>query len=243
MSRQHSGRRGVVASLMVAAGLAAWAAAPAAQQSASGTEDGWVSLFDGQSLNGWRGYRQADASQTRWVVTNSELCVVPDRGPAPIDIVTRDTYEEFDLRWEWRVAEAGNSGVKYFVLEDYDTAIGHEYQLVDDERNRDAKMSKRQTASLYDVLPPGDRQLRPAGQYNESRILVEGNTVRHWLNGVEVLTYELDSASLRQGIANSKFKDVARFGKRHRAHILLQDHNDPVCFRNIRIRPGTSVAR
>jgi hypothetical protein len=218
--------------------FAFFADVPGAQAPPSGA-GGWTSLFDGKTLAGWRGYRRPDASGTRWVVQEGMLCVDPKAAPSGRDLVTVNTYRDFELAWEWRIAQAGNSGVKYLVLEDQNSAIGHEYQLADDERHPDATTGKRQTASFYDVLPAANRPLRPAGQMNESRIVVSGQTVQHWLNGTKVLEYTLDSPAVRAAIADSKFAKVERFGKPHQAHILLQDHNDPVCYRNIRIRAGS----
>jgi hypothetical protein len=203
-------------------------------------QDGWQPLFDGKTLDGWRGYKKADATETRWKVTDGMLCLpgldgTDTRGQR--DIISRDTYDQFELRWEWRVAQGANSGVKYFVLEDMDSAIGHEYQVIDDERHPDALIGPhRQTAALYDVLPAHDRTLRPAGQFNESRVVVAGRTVEHWLNGTKVLQYELGSPALKEAIAKSKFKDVARFGTPLKGHLLLQDHGDAVCYRNITLR-------
>jgi hypothetical protein len=197
---------------------------------------GWTPLFDGRTLAGWRGYNRPDASGTRWVAENGLLCVVPGAG-RQTDILTTAAYDRFDLRWEWRVEEGGNSGLKYFVLEDHSSAIGHEYQMIDDERHADARRGpSRQTGALYDVLGAGNRPVRPAGEWNESRVVVTGTTVEHWLNGAQVLTYELGSASLKAAIAESKFAPVARFGTPQTAHILLQDHGEVVCFRNIAVR-------
>ncbi len=217
--------------------LCAFMDAPRAQAPAA-AGDGWTSLFDGKTLTGWRGYRQPDATATRWVVNDGLLCVDPARRPAGRDIVTTNTYGDFELRWEWRIGPAGNSGVKYLVLEDQNSAIGHEYQMADDAKNADARTGgTHSTASFYDVLPPGaNRPLRPAGEFNESRIVLRGTRGEHWLNGVKVLEYDLNSAAVREGIAASKFAKIERFGKTHQAHILLQDHNDPVCYRNIAIR-------
>ena len=153
------------------------------------------------------------------------------------DLITDATFEQFDLRWEWKIAQGGNSGVKYFVLEDQDSAIGHEYQLIDDERHPDAKIGPhRQTAALYDVFPAHDRPLKPAGEWNTSEVIVKGKHVTHILNDKTVLEYDLDSPELKAAIAKSKFKDVARFGKLQPGHILVQDHGDQVWYRKIEIK-------
>jgi 3-keto-disaccharide hydrolase len=114
--------------------------------------DGWALLFDGKSLDGWRGYKETDASKTRWRVENGLLTLSPDDGKdtrGARDIISRDTYDRFELAFEWQISVAGNSGVKYYVLEDLPSAIGHEYQIIDDERHPDAKVGpKRQTAAL-----------------------------------------------------------------------------------------------
>jgi hypothetical protein len=201
---------------------------------------GWILLFDGTSLDGWRGYRRPDAAATRWRVEDGMLTVPPNDGRdtrGALDLISTRTFDRFELSFEWRIAEAGNSGVKYYVLEDRDAAIGHEYQIIDDERHADAKIGlERQTAAFYDVLPAANRRIEPAGRFNHSRIVANGSTVEHWLNGTRVLQYELDSAALRAAIADSKFKDVDRFGKLQQGHILLQDHGDRVWYRNVKIR-------
>lgn len=128
--------------------------------------------------------------------------------------------------------------MKYFVLEDMNAAIGHEYQIIDDEKHPDALIGpERQTSSFYDVLAATSRPVRPVGEFNESRVIVSGNHVEHWLNGTRVLAYELGTPALKAAVQDSKFKDVARFGTRQKGHILLQDHGDAVWYRNIRIRP------
>jgi hypothetical protein len=212
---------------------------PAGNRAGRGTGD-WIALFDGKSLQGWRGYRQTDASQTRWAVQDGTLTLparTPGAAPRSRDIITTETFDRFELTWEWKVSPGGNSGVKYFVLEDNNSAIGHEYQIIDDARHADAKVgAERQTASFYDVLPPANRTIRQAGEWNTSRIVVRGQTVEHYLNDGKVLTYELGSPALAAAIKDSKFNDVARFGKLQKGHILLQDHGDQVWYRNIRIR-------
>jgi 3-keto-disaccharide hydrolase len=204
----------------------------------------WIPLFDGRSLAGWRGYRRPDATATRWRVEDGTLTVPQSDGAdtrGARDLITVETFDRFEVTFEWRVAPGGNSGVKYFVLEDRDAAIGHEYQIIDDERHPDARVSTtRQTASLYDVLAASDRRLEPAGALNRGRIASNGRFVEHWLNGRRVLRYELGSDTLRAAVAGSKFKDVPRFGTLQRGHILLQDHGDRVWFRELRLRvvPG-----
>jgi inosose dehydratase len=203
----------------------------------------WIPLFDGKTLDGWRGYRHPDASGTRWTVEDGLLTVKAGDGSdtrGARDLISRDTFTQFELTFEWRVAPGGNSGVKYFVLEDMDAAIGHEYQVIDDERHPDARIGPhRQTAAFYDVLAASDRPLKAAGEFNRSRIVVQGKSVEHWLNDAAVLRYELGSVELKAAIARSKFKDVSRFGALQDGHILLQDHGDRVWYRNIRIRRGT----
>ncbi|MEO7891952.1 MAG: DUF1080 domain-containing protein [Vicinamibacterales bacterium] len=201
---------------------------------------GWVPLFDGQTLKGWRGYKKPDAAPSRWRVENGMLTLPPKDGKdtgGAFDLITAATYDQFELAFEWRIAPAGNSGVKYFVLEDMDTAIGHEYQIIDDEKHPDARFGpERQTAAFYDVLAASNRPVRSVGEFNESRIIVDGTRAEHWLNGTRVLQYELKTPALQAAVADSKFKTVARFGTRQKGHILLQDHGDQVWYRNIRIR-------
>lgn len=201
---------------------------------------GWTLLFDGQSLDGWRGYKKADAKGTRWKIEEGLLTVPPKDGKDTLgaqDLITANTYDRFELTAEWRVAEGANSGIKYFVLEDQDSAVGHEYQVIDDTRHPDAKIGpERQTAALYDVLQAANRPIKPAGEWNTTRIVSDGTTVEHWLNGTQVLKYELDTPVLKAAVKDSKFSTVARFGKLQKGHLLLQDHSDRVYYRNLKVR-------
>jgi hypothetical protein len=228
--------------------VAAAAVAPLAAQRPAGkgvpttmpAKDGWTQLFDGRDLNGWRGYNKPDASETRWRVEDG-LLTLPSNGAGDThgarDLITVDTFEQFDLRWEWKISLGGNSGVKIFVLEDRPDAIGHEYQMIDDERHPDAKIGPhRQTAAFYDVFPAHDRPLKPAGEWNTSEVIVKGKHVTHILNGKTVLEYDLDSPELKAAIEKSKFKGIERFGKLQNGHILVQDHGDQVWFRKIEIK-------
>jgi hypothetical protein len=202
----------------------------------SDTAAGWKPLFDGVSFKGWRGYRKQSFPLQGWRVEQGIL--KKTAGEQGGDIITEATFENFDLVWEWRIAPGGNNGVKYLVTEGRPGAPGHEYQLLDDDVHPDGKRGpKRQTASFYDVLPPdAGKTLRPPGQWNESRILVQGNHVEHWLNGKKVLEYDLESEQLASAVANSKFKSAPGFGSKIRGHIMLTDHGDECWFRNVKIR-------
>lgn len=193
-------------------------------------------MFDGKTTEGWRGYKQAAMPPKGWKVEDGVLKKVGgERGG---DIITEEKFDGFELSWEWRINSGGNNGLKYLVTEDRPSAPGHEYQLIDDQRHPDAaKGAKRATASFYHVLPPAaDKPLRPVGEWNASRLLVQDNHVEHWLNGKKVLEYELGSDTLKAAIAESKFKDSPGFGTKIKGHIMLTDHGDECWFRNIKIR-------
>lgn len=206
---------------------------------------GWRLLFDGKSTDGWRGYNKPDVSGLRWIVKDGCLGLPPADGAdtrGNRDIISADTYDEFDLRWEWQVQPGSNSGVKYFVVEEGDAAIGHEYQIIDDTKHPDAQVSKeRQTASFYDVKAATGHPTKPVGEWNQSRVLVQGNRVEHWLNDQKVLEYELGSSEIAAAVQDSKFKDMEGFGTRKKGHILLQDHGDAVCYRSVKIKPGKAT--
>jgi len=197
---------------------------------------GWRLLFDGQTLKGWHSFKKPSFPPKGWVVEEGWLhCLGKEGG----DLISDVEYEQFDLQWEWKIEPAGNSGLKYFVLETRSSAIGHEYQMLDEERNPDGKVAqgKHVTGSFYDVLKPDvTPPTRQPGEINQSRILVKGNHVEHWLNGVKVLEFECGSKTVKAAVAQSKFKNVPDFGNRIKAHLLLQDHHSNVWFRNIKIR-------
>ncbi len=203
---------------------------------------GWKLLFDGKTTKGWRLPGRKDAPGKGWVVEDGWLHCLGKEGGG--DIVSEESFDQFELKWEWKQAEGGNSGVKYFVTEKGNSALGHEYQLIDDKEHPDAKEGngKRVTASFYDVLKP-DRPppTKPAGEINSSRILVKGNGVEHWLNGEKVLAYSCSSQAVKEAIAQSKFKNTKDFDARIKGPILLQDHHSEVWFRNIKIRPSTGT--
>lgn len=207
--------------------------------------EGWRLLFDGTSMNGWRGAYLDSLPARGWEVRDGMLVVQASGGGEAAfggDIVTRDEFSSFDLRVEFKLTEGANSGIKYFVTEQQPrtpgSAKGLEYQILDDARHPDAKLGingNRTLASLYDLIPATKKKARPIGQWNQARILVRDRHVEHWLNGVRVLAYERGGEQFLKHKAESKFRDLAGFGEAERGHILLQDHGNQVFYRNIKI--------
>jgi hypothetical protein len=215
--------------------------------------EGWELLFDGKSLSGWRGIGTEGLPEGHWVIEDASIKKiaagdVPRQADGqPVqggDLMTERTYRDFDLRLEWKISPGGNSGIKYNVSEEMsrayappEAAIGFEYQILDDERNPDAGNGPtRTTAALYDLTAPEGKILKPVGEYNEARIVFRGNHGEHWLNGVKVLEFELDTPHFAELLAASKYRDIPGFADKRAGHIVLQDHGDAVWFRNIRIR-------
>lgn len=193
--------------------------------------EGWKLLFDGHTTQGWRGFKAKTFPAQGWEVRDGWLRKIAN--VAGGDIVSEEEYLDFELTWEWTIAPKGNNGVKYFITESRAGAVGHEYQMMDDM----GVEGKHSTGSFYDVLPPlKAKPMKPAGEINQSRILVRGDHVEHWLNGAKVLEYTLGSDEVLQAVAKSKFRGVQGFGTRIRGHILLTDHKDGAAFRNIKIR-------
>jgi len=239
-SFRRTGSLGLCLGAVCAAGLWLSTAALAAENelTASEQQTGWKLLFDGQKPTGWHSFKKTFFPAKGWEVQEGWLHCLGENGG---DVITAEEFDDFEFQWEWRQAPNGNSGVKYFIIESRG-AIGHEYQMIDDERNADAKLAqgKRLTAGFYDVLKPSGPPAKPPGQINQSRILVRGRHVEHWLNGAKVLEYECGSDALKQAVAASKFKTTPGFGDKIKGHLLLQDHHSEVWFRNLKIRSLTN---
>lgn len=230
--------RPVVLAFLAALCLARATQAGNNELTAQERKEGWKLLFDGKTTKGWHSFKKSTFPEKGWVVEDGTLHLIGNSRAG--DIVTDDTYSNFDLQWDWKIQPGGNNGVKYFVSDDRREALGHEYQMLDDEHGHDAG-ALHSTASFYDVLPPDpNKPLNAPGQWNHSRVLVQGNHVEHWLNGKKVLEYELGSPEVLAAVQKSKFKSVPGFGTKIKGHILLTYHYDPVSYRNIKIHDLTS---
>lgn len=208
---------------------------------------GWRLLWDGLTAWGWRGAKGDEFPKQGWEMKDGVLSVLETGGAesrAGGDIVTRESYAAFELALEFRLSPGANSGIKYYVDTELNkaegSAIGLEYQLLDDARHPDAKAGRdgnRTLASLYDLIPAGPaKPTRPIGEWNEARVVSDGRRVEHWLNGAKVLEYERGSDAFRTLVAISKYKVWPAFGERADGPILLQDHGNVVSFRNVKLR-------
>ena len=195
---------------------------------------GWQLLFDGKTTTGWRGYRK-DSMPRGWQVLDGALTRVDSAG----DIVTAGQYANFELTLEWQVARGGNSGIFYRVSEDgdYPWRSGPEMQVLDDAGHPDGRSRLTSAGALYGLYPAPAGVVRPAGEWNAVRIVLNGHHVEHWLNGVKVVEAELGSPDWEARVKQSKFLEMPRYGRNASGHIGLQDHGDRVAYRNIKIRP------
>lgn len=194
---------------------------------------GWVLLLDGRTSAGWRGYRK-DVMPAGWQVLDGALTRVAPAG----DIVTIDRYGNFELTLEWRVAKGGNSGIFYRVSEEfeYPWQSGLEMQVLDNQAHPDGRSPLTSAGALYGIYPARPGVARPAGEWNAARLLLNGDHVEHWLNGVKLVEAELGSPEWQTRVKASKFGAMPRYGRNHSGHIGLQDHGDRVAYRNIKIR-------
>lgn len=225
-------------------------------------QEGWVTLFDGETLDGWRGLGQDGIPEGHWIVEDGAMRKVASDNVAraedgqPIaggDLLYDQQFSNFELSFEWKVAPGANSGIKYNVSEEFSAshppqsaALGFEYQILDNELHADAKNDpNRWAAGLYDLIPPStDAQLKPVGEWNSGKIVFNGNHGEHWLNGEKTVEYDLDTHMMNRLLATSKWGELGEEGghipgfdeRRDAGFIVFQDHGDDVWYRNIRIR-------
>jgi hypothetical protein len=241
------------------------AAAAPNQLTRAERDAGWRLLFDGTSLAGWRGLGYPGVPAGHWTVedgtirkvANEQVAKGPDGRRLPGgDLMTVAAFKDFELAWDWKMSPAGNSGLKYNVSEELSggqpsnvlrpatgsagvshSAIGFEYQMLDDDRHSDGRLPTHRSGALYDLFTPSaSKQLKPVGEWNHSRVVFNGMHGEHWLNGVKVVEYDLGSPAMEAALAASKFKPMTWFAQRRTGHIVLQDHGDDAWFRNLKIR-------
>lgn len=202
-------------------------------------KDGWVSLFDGKTTKGWHTYGQK-STQPQWEVKDGAIHLNKSLG-GDGDLVTDGTYENFDLKLEWKISPKGNSGILLLVQEDttrykeaYNT--GPEMQVLDNDGHPDGKIPKHRAGNLYDLIPVTKETVKPVGEWNQAEIVINHGELKLWLNGTNVVTTTLWDQKWKDLVAGSKFKRWPDFGTFKSGKIDLQDHGNEVWYRNIQIK-------
>ena len=201
--------------------------------------EGWVLLFDGDSINGWKNYGRDGVEG--WKAENSEMVAMGVGGDHGNDLITIDQYENFEFEIEWNVSDGGNSGIFYNVIEEgYDMiyATGPEYQLLDDDNEiyNDLPQLQKTAANYAIEVADSTKKVNPAGQWNKSKIIKRDAHIEHWLNGKLVLEYDLWTDEWKEQVQNSKWNKYPGYGQAKKGHIGIQDHGGVTRFRNIKIR-------
>ena len=209
-------------------------------------KEGWKLLWDGKTTEGWRGAKLASFPDKGWKIENGVLKVLKSGGAESAnggDIVTTKQYKNFILKVDFKITEGANSGVKYFVNPGMNkgagSAIGCEFQILDDDKHPDAKLGvkgNRKLGSLYDLIPAPAQKPFNKATFNTAMIIVKDNHVEHWLNGVKLIEYTRQNEMWNALVAYSKYKNWPDFGNAEYGNILLQDHGDEVWFKNIKIK-------
>jgi hypothetical protein len=197
-------------------------------------EDGWVKLFDGETLKGWKKYDGKPISKG-WVAEEGVLSLKEKGGG---DIITEEQYENFELEFDWKIQPGGNSGVMYLVRTGDPAPYfsGPEYQVLDDAKHADGKNPKTAAGSLYALMAAEGKKVNPPGEWNTGKIVLRNKHLEHWVNGKKLIEIEVRGERWNELVKASKFNAWSQFGQADKGHICLQDHGDPVSYRNIRIR-------
>ena len=194
----------------------------------------WISLFDGETLAGWTDQKGKEKEEGKWTAENGVLFRAADGAG---QLYSAEKFGDFEFSFEWKIEKGSNSGVKYRVQDIEGQMLGLEYQILDDENHPDSKKLNHQTGALYDLKPTiGEKPLKPVGEWNTSIIKVEKGLVQHFLNGTLVVEMQIPSKEWDKAYAASKYKKYAGFGVNKTGHLLLQDHGDPVSFRDLKLR-------
>ena len=200
-------------------------------------KEGWILLFDGTTMNGWRSYKNKESEG--WDVKNGELYCKEEGVKKRVDLITNNKYENYELLIDWKIAPKKNSGIIYMVTEENNASYesGPEYQLIDDLGYPSKLSDKQLSGANYDMHAPTAKVAKPAGEFNQTKIVINKGHVEHWLNGTKVVDYQLWTPEWEQVKANSKWKDVKAYGMSKSGHIALQDHGGGVAFKNIKLKP------
>ncbi|MCR4765906.1 MAG: DUF1080 domain-containing protein [Bacteroidaceae bacterium] len=208
--------------------------------------DGWKLLFDGKTTQGWRSAKAETFPEGGWEVANGILRVLPSNGFESAnggDIVTTRNYRNFILKVDFKITPGANSGIKYFVNTELNkgpgSAIGCEFQILDDDLHPDAKLGvngNRKLGALYDLIPVSDDKPFNKDEFNTAVVIVQDNHVEHWLNGTKLLEYDRNNQMWNALVAYSKYKNWPNFGNAAEAPILLQDHGNEVFYKNVKIK-------
>ena len=220
--------------LLAAACLAMVAMAPNARAQGAPGAKGWQPLFEGKLLDTFRGWH-AEGVPDGWHVVDGTLT----KDGNVDDLVTKSQYGNFELELEWKIGKAGNSGVFYRATREYDQIYwsGPEYQLLDDANANDGKSRLTAAAAAYGIYPAPAGVVKPFGEWNKTRIVIQGEHVEHWLNGQKVVEYDLAGADWKAKVAASKFSKYPNYGLAKRGFIGIQgDHPGALALRHIRIR-------
>jgi len=239
-------RRMLLITLAMAMPVIATVATPRAQTpaaepntlTAGERKEGFKLLFDGKTIDQWRGFKMP-AMPDNWTVVDGTINLTTPR--RAVDIISIEEFTDFDFKFDWKLGEipaGSNSGVMFYVTEEGEATYhsGPEYQVLDNARHPDGKNPLTTSGACYAIYAPTRDVTRPIGEWNEGRIIVNKGKVQHWLNGEKVVEYDMNSAEWKAKVLGSKFKEWPIFGMARKGHLALQQHGGPISYRNLRIR-------